>query len=64
MTFYALKTKGKFSFFCKSATLGGLDKEEKQAFYSWKGMQEKGNNKTMGDFLDNYERVKVTIENI
>ena len=61
---YALKTKGKYQFFCLSNTVDELDKNEMKAFNSWKGMQEKGSNKTIDDFREDNDRVKVTIEKI
>jgi len=61
---YALKTMGKYEFFCISKTKKELIKNESVAFNNWRGMQADGSDKTIEDFMVNYMRVKVTIEKI
>ena len=61
---YALKTKGKWQFFCISKSENELKNNETRAFQSWKGMQEKGAVNTIDDFMSKYERVKVTISKL
>jgi hypothetical protein len=61
---YALKTKGKYQFYCISKTAEELEEATKIAFDNWRGMQASGSNKTIKDFMETNEMVKVTIERI
>ncbi len=61
---YALKPKGKFQFYCLAQNEQGLDLKIKQSFSNWLGVQTKGSKKTFDDFMENHDRVKVTIKNI
>ena len=59
---YGLKRKKSFDFICISSLPKEFNGRINEAFYRWKGLQGKGNNKTKADFLKDYHAVKITIE--
>tara|TARA_R110000765_G_scaffold51973_1_gene104695 strand:- start:63 stop:251 length:189 start_codon:yes stop_codon:yes gene_type:complete len=61
---YALKTKRKFAFGMAFKTEAELDRYIEQAYWTWKGIQPKGTEKTKADFMADKEKVKLTIERI
>ena len=61
---FALKEKRKFIFSCASDSQEELSKRILRSFYSWRGMQAKGSDKTLDDFMVGYKKVKITVEEI
>lgn len=61
---YALKSKKGFSFICTASTLQACEKKVQSSFNDWLGAQARGSNKTINDFLEGYELVKVAIEKL
>lgn len=52
---YALKTKGKWEFFCVSKTEEELKSNEAKAFNSWRSAQAKDSSKAIDDFMKKYD---------
>lgn len=61
---YALKVKDKNTFSCWATTEKRLDERVTSAFWSWRGCQPKGSDKTIVDFMSHMVKVKVTVEQI
>lgn len=64
MKFYALKTKRGIHFHCISKTPGELESAINKAFWSWRGCQKKDSNPSLDDYMQDYKKVAVTVENI
>jgi hypothetical protein len=64
-TLFVLRHKGgQTRFTCHSATEAELDGEIMKAFWLWKGMQPKGSDKTLKDYMQDKQRARVTIEHL
>ncbi|MDP1774243.1 MAG: hypothetical protein Q8L15_18400 [Methylobacter sp.] len=59
---FALKDKSRFVFFCVSKTDEEFQRKINAAFSNWRGVQPKGSNKQIADFLEKYDKVIVTLE--
>ena len=61
---YALKIKGKMTLSHISVTEEELNEKVNKSFWLWRGMQEKGSDKKIDDFMERYDRVQVTIDKL
>jgi len=59
---FALKDKSRFMFFCVSKTDEEFQRKINAAFTNWCGIQPKGSNKQITEFLEKYDKVTVTVE--
>lgn len=59
MSLYCLKIKKTLQFSCISKTEEQLESKIREAFWSWNGMQPKGSNPTMEDFMETRDKVKL-----
>lgn len=58
---YALKLKSKFTFICVSKTPEEFKKKINESYTNWRGIQRKGTNATIEDFLTDYDKVEVIV---
>ena len=58
---YALKYKKMFDFICVSDSPEIFEEKINSSFMKWKGIQARGNNATIDDFLSPFEKVIVTV---
>lgn len=61
---YALKTKGKWEFSHPYRTEAELNDAIKNKFLAWSGIQPKGSNKTIEDYMQDKVKVKISVEKI
>jgi len=59
---YALKLKNKFVFTCVAKTPELFENKINNSYNSWRGLQGKGTNLTIDDFLSTFDKVIITIE--
>ena len=63
MTDYiAMRKSGSASFNCLAHNMEDFKTRRKTLFYNWRGMQPKGSNPSMEDFMEGKEIVKLSVE--
>ena len=64
MKYFALKRKDSLLFRCTALTKSSFAKKIDVAYWSWRGLQPKGTEATMDQFMSDYEKVQVIVEKL
>lgn len=60
--YYALKEKKRFVFSCAARTLKEHEEKVRQTYWRWRGIQSRGADASIDEFMGGYEQVGVTIK--
>jgi hypothetical protein len=64
LIYYAMKKKNEFHFINQAVSLPLFEEKTYRSFWAWKGMQAREKKVTIDDYMQGYEKVKITIERI
>lgn len=62
MIYHAVKHKDMFQFSCVALSPQTRDQKLETAYWNWRGYQKKGSDPTFEDFMEKFNKVKITIE--